>query len=622
MFLTPFKPLIVLPFLLLTLAFGDDQNSSLVNADKAVYVNLLKTIKESQITNDEISLQKVLLEKLISTQPSAITKSTVNAPENIDDYSNLFNRYNDDSLKKVSLDKKINSIALKIKTLEKEIKSLDANSTSVRTLQLQNALYTKSLQEFKDQSDAFVQEMLAIEKMLIESLKNISFDPETQAKKTVSNREEALKLRATIDNFLVKKERFELLGDNHDRGVSVATITAKEDAYSKALRETISSLFLEFSSALKLKNEKAFALEKSILDEGELLDKTDVINESMASLLHAMEKKYFGTLDTLAGSTEQEFKNIFKSTVGILSEPIFTVNGTPITAFKIILAFFIFIIGGFGGGFYKTSIKKIANNSKSINLATRTILANIGYYVILLTAFFIALNVLGIDLSSIALVAGALSVGIGFGLQNIVSNLVSGIILMFERSIKIGDFVELSGTVHGHITDIRMRSTTLNTNGNIDVIVPNRNFIESNVINWTMHDKVKRFDIPFGVAYGNKPEHVIAVIVEAVVNSGYPDIIESHDKKTSVLMSGMGSSSVDFSLQVWIHGEEILAPSKTISRFLIIIYNTLNAHGIEIPFQQHDVHIKSIDKESYLSISQSPPPHVEERTEASEALKI
>ncbi|WP_051906856.1 MULTISPECIES: mechanosensitive ion channel domain-containing protein [unclassified Sulfurospirillum] len=613
MALNPFKSLMVLAFLLSISACADDQNSSLVNADKTVYVNLLKNIKDSPQTNDEFALQKVLLEKLINTQPSTITQMPINTPTNIDEYSNLFNRYNDDSLKKIALDKKINSIALKIKTLEKEIKSLDVNSTSIRTLQLQNALYTKSLQEFKDQTEALAQEMLSIEKMLTESLKNITFDPENQAKKTATNREEVLKLRTTLDNFLVKKERFELLGDNRDRGVSATAISAKEDAYTKALRETIGSLFLEFSNALKSKNEKAFALEKSILDEVALLDKTDMINESMASLLHAMEKKYFGTLDTIAGSTTQEFKNIVKSTWGILTEPIFTTNGTPITTLKLILALFIFLIGVFGGGFYKTSIKKIANNSKSINLATRTILANIGYYVILLAAFFIALNVLGIDLSSIALVAGALSVGIGFGLQNIVSNLVSGIILMFERSIKIGDFVELSGTVHGHVTDIRMRSTTLNTNGNIDVIVPNRNFIENNVINWTMHDKIKRFDIPFGVAYGTKPEHVIAVIKEAVVNSGYSDIIEAHDKFTNVIMSGMGSSSVDFILQVWIHGEEILAPSKTMSRFLIIIYNTLNAHGIEIPFQQHDVHIKSIDKESALSLTK--PQSVEKKVD-------
>ena len=605
-----FKPFIVVALFISTFAFADDQNTTLVNADKSVYVNLLKTLKESQITNDEIALQKVLLEKLINTQPSVIAKPTINLPDTIDVYNTLFNRYMDDAFKQAALAKKLKSIALKIKTLEKEIKSLDNNTSSIRTLQLQNALYTKSLQEFKDQSDALSQEMPTIEKMLSESLKNITFDAEAQAKQTANSLEDASKIRATIDNFLVRKERFELLGDNRDRGVSIAAISAKEDAYNKALRATISSLFLEFSNALKSKNEKAFALEKSILDQTEMLDATNAVQEPLASLLHSMEKKYFGTINTITGSTTQGFKNIIKSTWNMLSEPIFTVNGSSITTLKLIIAFTVFTIGIFGGGFYKTSIKKIANNSKSINLATRTILANMGYYVILLVAFFIALNILGIDLSSIALVAGALSVGIGFGLQNIVSNLVSGIILMFERSIKIGDFIELSGTVRGRVSDIRMRSTTLNANGNIDVIVPNRNFIEGNVINWTMHDKIKRFDIPFGVAYGTKPEHVIAVIIEAVVNSGYTDIIEAHDKYTNVIMTGMGGSSVDFMLQVWIHGEEILAPSKTISRFLIIIYNTLYAHGIEIPFPQHDLHIKSIEKESDLSLFQSSKPDI------------
>ena len=167
MVLNPFKSFIVVALLLSSLASADDQNSSLVNADKAVYVNLLKTIKESKIANDETALQKVLLEKLINTQPATITKVPVNIPDTIDEYSNLFNRYNDNALRKVSLDTKVNSIALKIKTLEKEIKSLDNNSTSVRTLQLQNALYTKSLQEFKDQSEALASEMLSIEKMSV-----------------------------------------------------------------------------------------------------------------------------------------------------------------------------------------------------------------------------------------------------------------------------------------------------------------------------------------------------------------------------------------------------------------------------------------------------------------------
>ena len=579
---------------------ANDQNTSLINADKTTYINLLKTIKESKISNDETALQKALLEKLINILPPT-TMPTLTMPENSDEYSTLFNHYMDDALKKNTLAKKTKSIAIKIKSLEDEIQSLNSDAPSIRTLQLQSALYTKSLQDFKEQNEAITNEMLTIEKMLIESLKNFTFNPESLTKKTLINQEEAIKLRATIDNFLVKKERFELLGDRGDRGVSLSAISVKEESYNKALKAIITSLFLEFSDAIKSKSKKAFVLEKSILDETANLENANILQESIATLLHNMEKNYFGTLDTIKGSTVQEFKNILKTSWNILSEPIFTLNGSPISILKIILAILIFLIGIFGGGFYKTSIKRITNNSKSINLATRTILSNIGYYVIVITAFFVALNVMGIDLSSIALVAGALSVGIGFGLQNIVSNFVSGIILMFERSIKIGDFVELSDTLRGHVSDIRMRSTTLNTNGNIDVIVPNRNFIEGNVINWTMHDKLKRFDIPFGVAYGTKLEHVIDVILEAVANSGYKDILVTQDKYTNVIMTGLGSSSVNFTLQVWIHGEEILAPSKTTSRFLIIIYNTLYAHGIEIPFPQHDLHIKSLDKDIHLT---------------------
>ena len=595
---------------------ADDQNSSLINADKTVYVNLLKTIKESKVSNDEITLQKVLLEKLITTLPATVTNTALSLPTGVDEYNTLFNRYIDDALKKDALTTKIKSINTKIQSLTKEIKSLDHNNSSERTLQLQSALYTKSLQDFKAQNEVITNEIPSIEKMLIDSLKNITFDSENLTSETLAAQEDASKLRTTIDTFLVKKERFELLGDTHDKGISTAAISTKEEAYNKAVRTVMSSLFIEFSDALKSKNKKAFELEKSMLDEASSLENGAIIQEAIASLLHDMEKDYFGTIDTIKGSTVQEFKNILTMSWNIMSDPIFTVNGSPISMLKMILALLVFLIGIFGGGFYKTSIKRITHNSKSINLATRTILSNIGYYVIVITAFFVALNVMGIDLSSIALVAGALSVGIGFGLQNIVSNFVSGIILMFERSIKIGDFVELSDTLRGHVSDIRMRSTTLNTNGNIDVIVPNRNFIEGNVINWTMHDKLKRFDIPFGVAYGTKPEHVIAVVVQAVANSGYKDILITEEKYTNVIMTGMASSSVNFSLQVWIHGEEILAPSKTISRFLIIIYNTLYANGIEIPFPQHDLHIKSVDES--VSLSLFPP---EEKSDKEEMIK-
>lgn len=285
-------------------------------------------------------------------------------------------------------------------------------------------------------------------------------------------------------------------------------------------------------------------------------------------------------------------KNISHGVMQVFTQPLFTMNGVNISILKLLISFLLFFLGFFLGGYYKLYIKKITSRHPTISSSTRTILANLGYYTILIVSLFVALNIVGINLSSIALVAGALSVGIGFGLQNIVSNFVSGLILMFEKSVKVGDYVELSETLKGRISDMRMRSTVISTNANIDVIVPNQNFIQNNVINWTMNDDIKRFDIPFGVAYGTQPQTVIDAVLEALQQSGFTDIYENNDRKSRVIMKGLGNSSVDFELLVWIKGEEIFNPRRTTSRFLILIYNTLYANNIAIPFPQLDLHIK------------------------------
>lgn len=299
------------------------------------------------------------------------------------------------------------------------------------------------------------------------------------------------------------------------------------------------------------------------------------------------------TLDKAELSTQHDFIHVLNAIYQVLTEPMFTLNHTQISLLKLIIAVVIFIMGFFIGGLYKAQINKRILKKHNFSSSTQTILANLGYYLIIVIAFFITLDTLGINLSSIALVAGALSVGIGFGLQNIVSNFVSGLILMFERSVKVGDFVELSNSLRGHIVDIRMRSTIISTNSNINVIVPNQNFIQNNVVNWTMNDRIKRFEIPFGVAYGTKPQLVIDTVMNALKNSGYTDIYSDEKRVSRVIMTKMNNSSVDFELFIWIKGDEILHPKKTLSRFLILIYNALYENNIEIPFPQIDLHIKN-----------------------------
>jgi small-conductance mechanosensitive channel len=219
-----------------------------------------------------------------------------------------------------------------------------------------------------------------------------------------------------------------------------------------------------------------------------------------------------------------------------------------------------------------------------------------GYYTILVISFLTALKVVGLDLSSLAIIAGALSVGIGFGLQNIVSNFISGIILMFERSIKVGDYIEIDQNIRGEVVDISMRSTIIRTNDNINLIIPNQSFIQNNVINWTLGDDIVRFRVPFGVAYGTDIDRVERVVLEALANSDLP-YVKSHpslDVTPYVVFTEMADSSLNFELFVWVKGEDARRPTRTRSRFLKLIYEALNRAQITIPFPQQDLYIKEV----------------------------
>ncbi len=163
---------------------------------------------------------------------------------------------------------------------------------------------------------------------------------------------------------------------------------------------------------------------------------------------------------------------------------------------------------------------------------------------------------------------------------------------MFERTIRLGDYIEVSDSIRGTVSDMKMRSTTVTTNDNIDVIIPNSSFIQNNVINWTLENDFRRIHIPFSVAYGTSNQKVEEVIMEELKNSDI-NYVENSSKYTTVIwMTAMGSSSVDYELVVWVRGQSTLRPAGTKSDFLKFIYYALNKHHIEIPFPQLDLHVK------------------------------
>jgi potassium efflux system protein len=192
----------------------------------------------------------------------------------------------------------------------------------------------------------------------------------------------------------------------------------------------------------------------------------------------------------------------------------------------------------------------------------------------------------GIELSNLALVAGALSLGIGFGLQNIVSNFVSGLILLAERPFQAGDWIE-AGAVSGFVKKVRVRATEIETFQRQTVILPNSELINSAVGNWTHRNRLARIEIAVGVAYGTDARRVKEILLE--IARGHPRIMKNPEPM--VLFANFGDSSLDFELRVFLYDVFEMIDIQSELRFSIL--DTFKAEGIEIPFPQRDLHLKS-----------------------------
>jgi small-conductance mechanosensitive channel len=209
------------------------------------------------------------------------------------------------------------------------------------------------------------------------------------------------------------------------------------------------------------------------------------------------------------------------------------------------------------------------------------------HYSILLVGFFLAFAAMGLDLNRFTILAGAFGVGIGFGLQNIVNNFVSGLILLFERPVQVGDTVQL-GEIFGEVLRIGIRSSTVRTPEGAEVIVPNASLIADPLTNWTLSDRMRRVDVPVGVAYGSNPEQVQEIL--RYVAAQHP--LVRRDPPPVVLFKALGESSLDFELRAWTNSFENWAAIR--SELVLAIHEALGQAGIAIPFPQRDVHVRTL----------------------------
>ena len=205
------------------------------------------------------------------------------------------------------------------------------------------------------------------------------------------------------------------------------------------------------------------------------------------------------------------------------------------------------------------------------------------YYALVTIGFFWALGAAGVDLSKLTLLTGAFGVGLGFGMQNIVSNFVSGIIISVERPMHINDIIEI-GPVLGTVTEIGFRSSTVRTADGADVIVPNSELTMKSFVNWSLTDRFRRGEVKVGVAYGSDPSKVIQLL-EATAG-GNPSVLQVPPPQ--VTFEAFGDSRLEFTVRFWTIVEEL---ATVRSELTVAISNALKQAAIEIPFPQTEVHL-------------------------------
>ncbi len=238
----------------------------------------------------------------------------------------------------------------------------------------------------------------------------------------------------------------------------------------------------------------------------------------------------------------------------------------------------------------------IIRKQQSLDFRTREIVAKVFEVALFFTVILLILQLMGINLTTLAVFGGAVGVGLGFGLQTIASNFISGIIIIFDRSISVGDYIELEDGRTGMVTELNMRSTTLETYDGKDIVVPNEKFISSSFTNWTHKNIKQRYRVDFSVAYKTDVRSMVELIKNAVAS--HPQVLSGpkvpFEERPDCEIDSFGDSGINMFVEFWMEGIDD-GRNRVGGDLLLIILETLQDNGIEIPFPQRDIRVVSTD---------------------------
>jgi len=281
-----------------------------------------------------------------------------------------------------------------------------------------------------------------------------------------------------------------------------------------------------------------------------------------------------------------EISELLSTLQDYLNLQLFELQDTPVTIMSVVIFLLFVSVFLFLGSFVRRLLHGKVLDRFEIDPGLKYTLSRVSQYIIVILGFLISFQFVGIDLTGLAVIFGLLSVGIGFGLQNITANFISGLIVMFERPISVGDRVEVAG-IEGDVIEINIRSTKIRTLNNISIIVPNSEFVSNNVINYSHGDSSFRLDVNVGVSYSSNLEKVLDALNS--VATEHPKVMKTPPHQ--VHLREFGDSAWEMQLRVWIPNvKERYVLRNELHQTIV---DKFQKFGIEIPFPQRDLHVRS-----------------------------
>ncbi len=319
---------------------------------------------------------------------------------------------------------------------------------------------------------------------------------------------------------------------------------------------------------------------KTLADSQSALKSLYAQLEDMETLAGLQEKALLahdGVLGNRWHNTTQAFWVVGEDIWALMSATFFKVGDTPVTVLGLVRVVLFITIAWWLSFWLRKALVKIASGNEKIASHTAYTLGRLIHYLIMIVGTIVALSSIGIDFSNVAWIAGALSVGIGFGLQDMVKNFVSGLVVMFEKTLKVGDYIELPSGLSGKVKEISLRSTLITTADNLEVVIPNTEFTSGRVVNWTLSDLYRRVHIPFNVALNSDKKQVVAAVLNAA--SQVPYTIKEGSRAPQVVLGSL-DGKMAFELLVWIKQGAVQYEYGVKASYLWQIETALREHEI------------------------------------------